>query len=711
MATNPSSKAKKEKQDSASNAIPLFQRLTFRLPLQVSILSLVIFIALGTTVSLSIYSLILKNTEETISYVAQKNATKVADYLAAMQTKAHDLSLTMSTINNVTLPDEDKSALIQDIMNRMLDDERVFSVYTAWEPNTIFANTENGQSYYFYRSNGNINVDIFQDYETYQEGDYYYVARDTKKPYITEPYAYTLTSGNVVWLITISNPVFDNAGKFLGVANTDIIMGVINELEYDNGGYDTSYGYILSNEGVFLTHSTNEELLGTSILDGKTGNGLAVAENIIKMTKGGEVKMSRALSLVNGKMSYIMQVPLQVEGIENYFSSTFVVAESEAFRAMNELIITVVAISLGGLVLLMLLAQFIIRKSLQPLSDVLVLADNIKHGNLNNALTIKTKDEFGHLAASFVETSKVLQNYIAEISSSLTTLASGDLRVEINQDYVGDFAPIKTALIQIATSLNKAMSRIGVSANLVNAGASQISSSSQALAAGATEQAATLEELNASIGTVAKEARDNAEHVKNAATLVSQTTSNVNKGSKQMDLLNRSMLNIGDSSRQIAGITKLVEDIAFQTNILALNAAVEAARAGSAGKGFAVVADEVRNLASKSSDAAKQTADLVKQSSVMIDEGIVATEQTVQILKDIVEQTMRVNEEIAEIEKASNVQANAILEITQGLSQVSDVVQTNAATSEESSASSAEMSNQAKVLWEEVNKFTLSDKN
>jgi methyl-accepting chemotaxis protein len=176
-----------------------------------------------------------------------------------------------------------------------------------------------------------------------------------------------------------------------------------------------------------------------------------------------------------------------------------------------------------------------------------------------------------------------------------------------------------------------------------------------------------------------------------------------------MKQLTEAMANIGASSNEITNITKVIEDIAFQTNILALNAAIEAARAGNAGKGFAVVADEVRNLAAKSAEAAKQTAELIRASVATVSEGTQITAPTAEILQNVEEKANLVNKSIVKIDQASAEQAVAIEQIKQGLTQVSSVVQTNAATAEENSATSEEMSAQAATLREEVGKFKLDN--
>ena len=216
-----------------------------------------------------------------------------------------------------------------------------------------------------------------------------------------------------------------------------------------------------------------------------------------------------------------------------------------------------------------------------------------------------------------------------------------------------------------------------------------------------------MEELSGAISNVSVQAEQNAANVKEATEYISQVSSSLDYGNTYMQKLEASMKEIQSASEKISKITKVIEDIAFQTNILALNAAVESARAGTAGKGFAVVADEVRNLAAKSAEAAKQTADLIEHSVSTVSEGGKLTGETSVILKDVAEKSEIVNQIIQKIMIASNEQALSIGQINQGLFQVSSVVQTNAATAEESSASSEELDAQAQILKQEIEKFKL----
>lgn len=191
--------------------------------------------------------------------------------------------------------------------------------------------------------------------------------------------------------------------------------------------------------------------------------------------------------------------------------------------------------------------------------------------------------------------------------------------------------------------------------------------------------------------------------------LVGDVTAELIRGNEQMELLVSTMNEISDASNQIGKIIKTIDDIAFQTNILALNAAVEAARAGEAGKGFAVVANEVRNLAGKSAEAAKNTTVLIENAIKAVTNGTQLVDETANTLKSVEERAMGMTHLVNEIAQASNEQADAILQTTQGVDQISSVVQTNSATAEESAAASEELTGQAQILKQLVGKFKLRD--
>jgi len=403
------------------------------------------------------------------------------------------------------------------------------------------------------------------------------------------------------------------------------------------------------------------------------------------------------------------KINLMTELLEKYANKR----STEIQNDVKNSIIASVIIILSIILLIFILSTLIVRYLQNNIKYITNISKQIAQGELSIQIdkTKITRDEIGQLCNATGQILMQLNSYVSyinEITQVLDTIASGDMRITLNNDYNGEFASIKDALLRISSSLNQTLSAIAVSSEQVDSGARQVSNGAQTLAQGTTEQASTIQELSASITDVSGEVRKNAANVKQAADYIGQTVLGVEESNTYMQQMLTSMDDIDRSSSEIGKIIKVIDDIAFQTNILALNAAVEAARAGDAGKGFAVVADEVRNLATKSADAAKQTTVLIEGSIQAVAGGSKIAENTARALEDVSSKATQIKGIIGKIDSASSAQAIAIAQITQGLEQISAVVQSNSATAEESAAASEELSGQSALLHTEVNKFKLS---
>ena len=516
-----------------------------------------------------------------------------------------------------------------------------------------------------------------------------------KKTIMTAPYEDSVSKQQIV---TVMAPIISSKnGEILGMVGVDFSLEGLEQTISTYTLRNTGYYILTTGDGLIIYHPDTENI-GKNINDVDVSKSL---QDAIAAKTVGNLEYSSQGVESHGYLTTVGDTGWMVAtGLPN----------DEFNQANKDITLTMMITFVIAAAVLLVIILILSRVIAAPIKSLTHTANLIAQGNLNVTSDVNSQDETGLMAVALNGTVVQLRqytSYINEITQALQQMARGDMRVHLKEDYVGEFASIRAAFDEITTSLNRSLRSIHNTAEQVSLGADQVASGAQSLASGSTEQAATVQELNASISMVADQASENLSNVKIATEQVGIATERLEVGTKHMDQLSAAMVDIGDSSKQVANITKVIEDIAFQTNILALNAAVEAARAGSAGKGFAVVADEVRNLAAKSAEAAKQTTELIRVSVDNVERGTHYAAQTAQLLQGVAESSRKVKETIAHVDDSSVRQAAAIEEIKMGLNQVSAVVQTNAATAEENSATSEEMSAQAATMRMEVGKFQL----
>ncbi len=344
-----------------------------------------------------------------------------------------------------------------------------------------------------------------------------------------------------------------------------------------------------------------------------------------------------------------------------------------------------------------------------PINEAKTVLEKVSEGNLNVSVEGNYKGDHAEIKNTLNNTISLLSSYIKEISHVLSEISKGNLDVDVELDYKGDFVEIQRSLERIIKSLNEVIFDISIVAKQVGDAARQVANSSQVLAQASTEQASSIQELNATISEIANDIKQNALNATEASELAVVGKDDAQNGNEQMKSMLQAMDTINESSQNISKIIKVIDEIAFQTNILALNAAVEAARAGHHGKGFAVVAEEVRNLASRSADAAKETTALIEGTIKNVSVGTDIANNTAKALDNIVKSTSKSADIMNKIAFVSNQQATSIAQIEQAIDQVSQVTQSNSATSEESASAGEELLNQANNLISTVNKFKMKN--
>jgi len=368
-------------------------------------------------------------------------------------------------------------------------------------------------------------------------------------------------------------------------------------------------------------------------------------------------------------------------------------------------ILSIIVITLIAIVLGIIIAVLMTRSIIFPMRQSVEMLHNLENGHLNERLQLERGDEIGIMAQSMDRFADSLQH---EVVDSLQKLASGDLTFDITPRDENDI--LRGGLKTLEVDLNEIMSRILAAGDEIASASGQVADTSQSLSQGATEQAASMEEISASLHQTSAQTTLNAKNAVEANKLSIKNKQDAEVGSAQMNTMVSAMDEISAASLDISRIIKTIDEIAFQTNLLALNAAVEAARAGQHGKGFAVGAEEVRNLAARSAKAAAETAELIEGSVDKTRIGSEIAQTTATALEGIVSGVSKVTDLVSEISASCNEQAQGIAETNQGIAQIDSVTQQNTASSEETAASAEELSSQAAQLHSMLQRFTLKKK-
>ena len=591
-----------------------------------------------------------------------------------------------------------ETTLLDSIYSSLSNNDTYVGIGVFLEPNAFYQGIEN-YAPYMSRTDAEKRKLMVYPYSMYSQKDYYLKAKENKGLNLTNAYEDESAAGG--WVVSVIEPIMYK-DEFKGIVIIDMDMSSFEIIEQKDERFESLYSNVFDTNG-HIMFSMNEEAKGKQLSDILPADSMEKLQSYLNQ---GE-PFNTHIENEKGDLVQFNARPLKIEGVTWWVAIE--VSEKEYTKAISNMIMLAVPLSVLGIALLVGFSYFFIKKSLNPLKKIADVGESVAEGDFSKEINYPYQDEIGQIAKSMEKVVERIRSIIQDLAGKLEQIAKGNFSFEFwnTQLYNGEYEPLLNSLYDILDDLNVTMGEIQNSSHMVNSSAMQVSGSAQSLSQGATEQASSIEELSATMNDISVKIKETAEMSQHASGLSKETGSAVGTSNQKMNEMSRAMQDITEKSQEISKIIKTIDDIAFQTNILSLNAAIEAARAGAAGKGFAVVADEVGNLAQKSAKAAQNTSSLIEETIEAVNKGARITEETAESLSVVSQKTEKINGIITSISSASEEEAEGIKQLTTGLDQISSVVQSNTATAEESAAASQELSGQADRLNELLEKFQL----
>jgi methyl-accepting chemotaxis protein len=649
-----------------------------------SILSVTVLLVLTVAVVIGVSNAV-SGYSETVRSIDRLVVTNGNSYAAALDNYLETIGKDMATIS--------ASGALTSTRYTFGEKQRAIDAILESRPdiNSLYVVDSNGVS---------INDGILDDIgEDYSEEPFYLAGIAAGGVHVDVP-SYDEWTEDVTMTVTSQ---LKNADGFTGLVCMDIRYDVIRDLALSEKLGETGYSFLLDQDGNYIVHSDESKVLNAeNILDDATET--AETALYFNTVLAGEIDYADQF-IFAGEHVMVYSKPLNETG----WIFVTLLKPDEFMGAFQERLVMSVVITLICLISAIVLAFIISRRIARPLTLMTERMALFSSGDLHSPMpVVRSENEVGVLYRSLSASLSALSAYVEDISNKLKAIASGDLTAKPAQAYVGDFEPIQNSLERIRTSMNDVLAGITSSSQLVDATSQELASAAEELSGNAVNQAGTIDEIDTGFGEIKRTLDENAASVTNMSRRMSLASERLTKSREDMNHMLDSMNEINTAASSIGNINKVIDEIAFQTNLLSLNAAVEAARAGVHGRGFAVVADEVRELASKSADSAKKTEILIGNTLRAVENGVVTAEQLQEQITEMEHIIEDVIELVKKVEQSAGQQAASAGEIYKGIALLNSIVQSDSAMAEETASAGLELSHMAGDLNEKLAFFHLA---
>lgn len=502
----------------------------------------------------------------------------------------------------------------------------------------------------------------------------------------------TLSKYTNTYGISIAAPLI-SSGRIIGVvyyrADVDFMNDIVKHISVGQG----SYAYILDENNNVIAHKNEKYIMNDKY-----------KEMIPKDIKNCISSQNGSMTCSYGGDKYICGYS-KIDKTANWrvvIASPESAYNSDILRFVKKLVISDIIALIVAIIVALIIARVISR----PIVRVKNLLSALAQGDLSVQLNdTKNKDELGILQNSAVSLNRMLSDMLTQSGDVLSKMAAYDLTSEDMREYPGKFNELAASINSIKAILSNMILNIQNSSVNVDGGSKQLAEAASMLSEGTMAQASSLQKLVTDVENVAQNINANSDKTIFVNESLGNLDSEIKDGNQKMQELSNVVRTVEEMSEDIKKIVNTIDGIAFQTNILALNASVEAARAGESGRGFAVVAQEIGTLATKSSDASKKTAELIEKCIKGIESAKEYADITSDSLAKIVSDSNNIANAFDEMSKANEIQAKNANDIRNEIENISQVVQSNTATAQQTAASTEVLSEQAAALKDMTGRF------